>query len=159
MAIQQLAVNFSPNTNATTVNISMTAGFNSPFGVRQDVRITLANPEAHTRRRLLFTHPSRVQIKEMSLYAEVLHGGSLIGGLTMPMTVRGLHFPHAGAPDNWQRPNSDLLYDGSQPIEDHSGNLTIALTLAPLRVMNATCFSLYGLPVPIRSFIRSFIQS
>jgi hypothetical protein len=47
-AIQQLAVNFSPNTNATTVNISMTAGFNSPFGVRQEVRLTLANPEAHT---------------------------------------------------------------------------------------------------------------
>ncbi|ELR17784.1 uncharacterized protein ACA1_066050 [Acanthamoeba castellanii str. Neff] len=81
VVIQQLAVNFSPNINATTVNISMTAGFNSPFG-----------------------------IKEMSLYAEVLHGGALIGGLTVPMT----------------------------PIEDQSGNLTIVLTLAPLRVMNAT---------------------
>ena len=97
MAIQQLAVNFSPNTNATTVNISMTAGFNSPFGVRQDVRLT--REPGGTYVGVYYSHPIHlVQIKEMSLYAEVLHGGSLIGGLTMPMTVRGLHFPHAGAP-------------------------------------------------------------
>jgi hypothetical protein len=153
VAIQQLAVNFSPNINATTVNISMIAGVNSPFGVRQDVRITLANPKAHTGGVSYLSPPTLplVQIKEMSLYAEVLHGGSVIGGLTVPMTVRE---PGSLATP----PNSYLLYAGSQPIEDQSGNLTIALTLAPLRVVNATCFSLYGLPVPIVS-LHSFVRS
>jgi hypothetical protein len=143
IALKQLAVDFSPDLDDTKVNITIGARFHSPFGARQDVRHAHATRDPFAQQLSHRTH-CLLQIEEMALRAEVFHGGSLIGSLVVPLSVR---------PRLLICSNSRSLTSSSarQPVIDQAGNLTIALVHAPLKVVNTTCFSAYLL-LPHASF-------